>query len=167
LIAAIAGRAALDVYREAARGPLAADLRRASSFVMVAIPAPGERSLARGRYRVRNVVGFAEPRGAFAVPEPVGRGQEIAFALRDPEGARDDLRALCDSLGGARPAAALYLGCCGRGRSLFGVAGLESGYLAGALPTAALAGMQGPCQIAPVGGRPELLTYAGVLALVS
>lgn len=164
-IESIAGRPALDVYREAARGPLAADLRRASSFLMVALPAPGGESLARGHYRVRNVVGFAEPRGAFAVPEPVGRGQEIAFALRDPEGARDDLRALCDSLAAARPAAALYLGCCGRGRALFGVAGLESGYLAGALPATALVGMQGPCQIAPLGGRPELLTYAGVLAL--
>jgi small ligand-binding sensory domain FIST len=165
-IESIDGRPALDVYREAARGPLAADLRRASSFLMVAIPAPGEESLAQGRYRVRNVAGFAEPRGAIAVPEPVGRGQEIAFALRDPQGARDDLRALCESLHGARPAAALYLGCCGRGRALFGVAGLEAGYLAGALPQAALAGMQGPCQIAPLGGRPELLTYAGVLALL-
>jgi hypothetical protein len=27
--------------------------------------------------------------------------------------------------------------------------------------------MQGPCQIAPLAGRPELLTYAGVVALVS
>ena len=166
-IESLDGRPALEVYREAARGPLAADLRRASSFLMVALPAPGEDSLARGRYRVRNVVGFAEPRGAFAVPEPVGRGQEIAFVLRDPEGARDDLRAMSESLRGASPSAALYLGCCGRGRSLFGVAGLEAGYLAGALPAAALAGMQGPCQIAPLGGRPELLTYAGVLALVS
>lgn len=165
-IEAIDGRPALDVYREAARGPLAADLRRASSFVMVAIPAAGEESLARGRYRVRNVVGFAEPRGAFAVPEPVGRGQEIAFVLRDPEGARDDLRALCEALRGATASAAFYLSCCGRGRQLFGVAGLESGYLAGAL-RAPLVGMQGPCQIAPLAGRPELLTYAGVLALVS
>jgi small ligand-binding sensory domain FIST len=165
-IEAIDGRPALEVYREAARGPLAEDLRRASSFVMVALPAAGEESLARGRYRVRNVVGFAEPRGAFAVPEPVGRGQEIAFVLRDPEGARDDLRAMSEALRGATASAALYLSCCGRGRQLFGVAGLESGYLAGALD-APLLGMQGPCQIAPLAGRPELLTYAGVLALVS
>ena len=166
-IESIDGRPALDVYREAARGPLAADLRRASSFLMVALPVPGEASLARGRYRVRNVVGFSEPRGAFAVPEPLGRGQEIAFVLRDPAGARDDLREMSEALRGASPAAALYLSCCGRGQRLFGVAGLEAGYLAGALGADRLVGMQGPCQIAPLGGRPELLTYAGVLALVS
>ncbi len=165
-IEALDGRPALEVYREAARGPLAADLRRASAFLMVALPAEGDASLARGRYRVRNVVGFAEARGAFAVPEPVGRGQEIALVLRDPEGARDDLREVCEDLRGAQPAAAVYLSCSGRGRRLFGVAGLEAGYLAGAL-SAPLVGMQGPCQIAPLAGRPELLTYAGVLALVS
>jgi small ligand-binding sensory domain FIST len=166
-IESIDGRPALDVYRDAARGPLAADLRRAASFLMVALPAPGEASLARGRYRVRNVVGFAEERGAFAVSEPLGRGQEIAFALRDPEEARDDLRAMAEEVRGATPGAALYLSCCGRGRSLFGVPGLEAGYLAGPLGEAPLVGMQGPCQIAPLGGRPELLTYAGILALVS
>jgi small ligand-binding sensory domain FIST len=116
---------------------------------------------------VRNVVGFAEAHGAFALAEPLARGQEIALVLRDPAGARDELRALGEELRAAGPAAALYLSCCGRGRSLFGIAGLEAAYLAGPPGSAPLVGMQGPVQIGPLGGRPELLTYAGVLALVS
>ena len=64
-IESIDGRPALDVYREVARGPLACDLRRAASFLLVAIPAAGDDALARDCYRTRRIVGFSEERGAF------------------------------------------------------------------------------------------------------
>ena len=41
-----------------------------------------------------------------------------------------------------------------------------SGFLSQALGSTPVAGMFGSCEIGPVGGRTELLTYTGVLALI-
>jgi small ligand-binding sensory domain FIST len=160
------GRPALDVYREAARGPLARDLRHALSFLLVALPrAPGA-SLESDALVVRAVSGVAERRRAFALPEPVTRGQQIGFVLRDAAGARAGLRELLDTLAAPPPVAGLYLACRERGEALFGVAGLEAAYLERALGSAAVLGLRGSCQIGPVGGEPALLTHAAVLALL-
>ena len=64
------------------------------------------------------------------------------------------------------PALGLYFDCCARGAALFGVPGLESGYLEQSLGGTPLAGMFGSCEIGPIGGDAELLTYTGVLALL-
>jgi small ligand-binding sensory domain FIST len=162
----IDGRPALEVYREVARGPLAEDLRRASGRLLVALPgSAGCAALARGDFAVRNVSGFAEPRGAFAVAEALRPGARIALALRDGDLARDDLKRALEGVDGEGEAAcALYLSCTGRGRALFGHPGLEVAYVDQAVGVP-LAGLFGSFQIAPVAGRTELLTYAGVLAL--
>jgi small ligand-binding sensory domain FIST len=161
----IEGRPALDVFRETAREPLASDLRRAAAFVLLALPEPGdpEASLAAGDYRVRNVAGFAE--GAFAVPEPVPTGTRIGLVLREPHGARDDLKRMLQGLAGVPAAFGLYLDCCARGAALFEVPGLEAAYLAEALGPLPTVGMMGAYEIGPVRGRSELLTYTGVLVL--
>jgi small ligand-binding sensory domain FIST len=163
----IDGRPALDVYREVARGPLGEDLRRAAAFVLVALPAPGQESLEPGTYRVRNVVGFDPQRRAFAIPETPSKGDPIALVLREPESARDDLKAMLGRLDGTPPVLGLYLNCCARGESFFGVPGLESAYLENALGSETpVAGMFGSCEFGPIGDTPELLTYTGVLALL-
>jgi small ligand-binding sensory domain FIST len=110
-------------------------------------------------------VGFAEPRRALALPERLAPGDRIAFLLRDADAAREDLKAMLGGVAGVRPAAGLYFDCCARGASLFGVEGLESGYLGHAFPGVPIAGMLGSCEIGPVGGTTELLTYTGVLAI--
>jgi small ligand-binding sensory domain FIST len=161
------GRPALEVFRETARGPLAEDLRRAAAFVLVALPGPGdpEAALRRGDYRVRNVAGFSE-RGAFAVAEPVRTGERIAFVLREPHGARDDLKRMLAELAAGGPADfGIYLDCCARGAELFAVEGLEAAYLQEALGHVPLVGMLGAYEIGPVCGRTEVLTYTGILAL--
>jgi len=160
------GRPALEVYREVARGPLAEDLRRAAAFVLAVRPVDGGGDLAAGAYLVRNVVGFAPEEEAFAVPERVKPGQRIALALREPETARDDLKRMLERLSGERPAAGLYFDCCARAGGFLGPPGLEAGYLERAFGTAPVLGMFGSCEIGPLGGRPELLTYTGVLALL-
>lgn len=162
----LGGRPALDVYRDVARGPLAADLRRAALHLLAALPRDEAAPLAPGGYLARHVVGFSEQRRAFALPEPVARGQSIALALRDAHSAREDLRAMLGGVADGRAALGLYLDCCARGSSLFGVAGLEAAYLEQALPGVPVAGLLGSCEIGPVGGRTELLTYTGVLALL-
>jgi small ligand-binding sensory domain FIST len=160
------GRPALDVYREAVGGPLAEDLRRAAAFVLVALPRDASLPLEPGGYLVRNLAGLAVERAAFALPEPVARGDQIAFVQREPEAAREDLKRVLDQLGDRTPALGLYFNCCARGASFFGVPGLEAAYLQNALGPAPLAGMFGSCEIGPIAGRPELLTYTGVLALL-
>lgn len=165
-VLALDGRPALDVYREVARGPLARDLRHALSFLLAAVPrAPGA-ALDPTAPVVRCVAGIAERRRALALPEPLLRGQQIAFVLRDADGAREDLRALLARLGSPRPACGLYLDCRERGEALFGVSGLEAAYLERELPGVPLLGLRGSCEIGPVGGEPALLTHAAVLALL-
>jgi small ligand-binding sensory domain FIST len=160
------GRPALDVYREAAREPLADDLRRAASFVLAALPRDAAAPLAPGGYLVRNIAGFAPDANAFAIPVAVEKGDRIALVHREPETAREDLKSMLAGLGSDVPGLALFFDCCARGAGFFGVPGLESAYLEQALGGAPLAGMFGSCEIGPIAGRPELLTYTGVLALL-
>jgi small ligand-binding sensory domain FIST len=160
------GRPALDVYREAARAPLADDLRRAASFVLVALPRDPDAPLEPGGYLVRNIAGFAPDANAFAIPATIEKGERIALVHREPETARADLKAMLAGLGDERPGLALYFDCCARGAGFFGVPGLESAYLDQALGGAPIAGMFGSCEIGPIAGRVELLTYTGVLALL-
>jgi small ligand-binding sensory domain FIST len=161
------GRPALEVYREVAREPLASDLRRAAAFLLVALPLPdagGE--LLPGSYLVRHAIGFEKNANAFAIPEPPRLGQRLALAAREPEAARADLKQMLEGLGGTRPAFGLYLDCCARAMPFFGVPGLEPAYLARAFEGVPIAGMFGSCEIGPIGGSLQLLTYTGVLALV-
>ncbi len=162
----IDGRPALDVYREAARAPLADDLSRAAAFVLAAVPRDPGAPLDPGGYLVRNIGGFAPDANAFAISEPLAKGDRIALVHREPETARDDLRAMLDGLGDTTPGLGLYFDCCARGAGFFGVPGLESAYLERAFGEAPVAGMFGSCELGPIGGRTELLTYTGVLALL-
>jgi small ligand-binding sensory domain FIST len=157
------GRPALEVYRDAAGGPLAADLRRAAERLLVALPRSGDDLVAD--FVVRNVAGFAPGRGGFALAEELRVGARLRLALRDGDLAREDLAKSLAAAGDA-PAAALYLSCPGRGQSLFRHAGLEAAYVARALEPAPVAGVFGSFQFGPVAGATERLTYAGVLALI-
>lgn len=160
------GRPALEVYREVARGPLASDLRRAASFLLVALPRDPDAPLRTGGYLVRHVIGFAPDEGAFALPEAPRPGQRLALALRDAENAREDMKAMLAGVGGEPPACGLYFDCCARGAAFFGVPGLEAAYLDRAFGPRPVAGMFGSCEIGPIAGETELLTYTGVLALI-
>ncbi len=160
------GIPALDAYRAAAGAPLAADLRRAAANLLVALPRDAAETLAPGSYLVRNVAGFATSENAFAIPERLAPGRRIALAHRDPETAREDLKAMLAGLAGRAPAGALYFDCCARGAGFFGVQDLEAAYLEQALGPTPLLGVFGSCEIGPIGGRTELLTYTGVLALL-
>ena len=166
-IHSIAGRPALDVYRDAAKGPLADDLRRAQRFVMVAVPD----GVAAGAadFALRHVVGFDERSGAISLPEAVASGTRVRLALLDAASARQDLGQVLD-----RPWAdatfGLYFNCRARGESLFGVSGLEAGYLERQFGSLPIVGTFGAFQIAPrreAASHSQMLTYAGVLTLVA
>jgi small ligand-binding sensory domain FIST len=175
------GRPALDVYREAAKGPLAEDLRHASRFLMASIPcddaydapaydAPG-RVTSNLDARVRHIVGFDRSRAAISLPQAVPSGSSIWFSLLDSAAARDDLGETL-SAGPPDPSFGLYFNCRARGESLFGLEGLEAGYIERRYGDTPIVGMFGAFQIAPAPGRraldgspSQLLTYAGVLSL--
>ncbi len=159
-IHSIDDRPALDVYREYARGPLAADLRRALGSLLVGTALDPQ----TGHYRAQPVAGFSEQRRALAVPDALTRGDEFAFVLRDPEFARDATREMVARTAVEKPGFSLYFGCNSRGASLFGVEGLEAGYLAAHAGDAPSLGMLGPRVIASRRGRIELLTHAAVMA---
>jgi small ligand-binding sensory domain FIST len=162
----IDGQPALDVYRKAVGGALVDDLRRAAMFVLVAFPRSEEDPLSPGRYLVRHLVGFSEKDRALAVPERVEQGDPIAFVHREPETAREDLVEMLAGLPPGESACGIWLDCCARGAGFFGVPGLEAAYLEHALGSTPVAGMFCSCEIGPVAGRTELLTYTGVLALI-
>ena len=159
------GRPALDVYREAARRPLADDLRRAAAFVLAALPRDAAAPLAPGGYLVRNIAGFATDANAFAIPEQLEKGAQIALVHREPETAREDLKAMLAGWAPSRPASRSTSTAARAARASSACPGLESAYLEQALGGAPLAGMFGSCEIGPIAGRAELLTYTGVLAL--
>jgi small ligand-binding sensory domain FIST len=161
------GRPALEVYREVARGPLAEDLGRAAAFLLVALPIERElETLRPGSYLVRHVIGFDEKENAFAIPEIPRPGMRLALAQREPEAAREDLKAMLEGLSGGSPAFGLYLDCCARAMPFFGIPGLESAYLSRAFEGVPIAGMLGSCEIGPIGRSTQLLTYTGVMALI-
>jgi small ligand-binding sensory domain FIST len=153
------------VYREVARAPLASDLRRAAEHLLVALPRLDRRG-ADGAYVVRSVVGFAPERRAFALAAELRPGAPMRLALRDADLAREELGHALAAMSKATPAAGLYLSCSGRGRGLFRHAGLETAYVTQGLAPAPVAGMFGSFQLGPVAGATELLTHAGVLALL-
>jgi small ligand-binding sensory domain FIST len=165
-ILGIEDRPALDVYRDVARGPLADDLRRAAAFLLVALPRDEAALLQPGGYLVRHVVGFDEQQKALAIPDEIKAGDWIAFAQREPDAAREDLKAMLAQVAGKPPGLGLYFNCCARGADFFGFPGLESAYLERAFPDTPIAGLFGSCEIGPIAGAPELLTHTGVLALI-
>jgi small ligand-binding sensory domain FIST len=157
------GKPALDLYREIAREPLAADLRLAADRVLAVLPRSARhRSDSGAAWVARRVAGFSAARRAFALPEPLRVGTVLRFALRDADLAREDLRHALDTI--AAPASAgLYLSSSARGGALFRHSGLESALVARALAPAPIAGLFGSFEIAPLAGSPELLAHAGIL----
>jgi small ligand-binding sensory domain FIST len=95
----------------------------------------------------------------------------MGFMLRDPAGAREDLKAMLEeesSLSAvAAPRLAFYFNCCARGESLYGHEGIDAAYFRGAFGDLPMAGFFGFCEIATMGGAARLHNYSGVMTLVS
>ena len=60
-----------------------------------------------------------------------------------------------------------YFNCLARGRSLYREDGVDAGLIRAALPNVPVIGLFGNCEIAPLAGTNRILTYTGVLVLVS
>jgi small ligand-binding sensory domain FIST len=166
------GRPAYEVFAEAA-GPLAADLRRALTYVFVAIPVyENAQTIERGQFVVRNIVGASEEHGVIAVAFQPKLGDMVGFVLRDAERSRQDLKATLDDLNDrlalkAPPAFGLYFDCVSRGAGLYNIPGHDSAYIRRALGPVPIAGFFTGFEIGPLADQTSLLQYSGVLALIS
>jgi len=164
------GRPAYEVFAEAA-GPLAADLRRALSFVFVAIPVyENAQTIERGQFVVRNIVGASEEHGVIAVAFQPRVGDTVGFVLRDAERSRQDLKATLEELSGrldAPPAFGLYFDCVSRGAGLYKIPGHDSAYIRRYLGPVPIAGFFTGFEIGSQAEQTSILQYSGVLALIS
>ena len=164
------GRPAYEVFAEAA-GPLAADLRRALSFVFVAIPVyENAQTIERGQFVVRNIVGASEEHGVIAVAFQPRVGDTVGFVLRDAERSRQDLKATLEELSGrldAPPAFGLYFDCVSRGAGLYNIPGHDSAYIRRYLGPVPIAGFFTGFEIGSQAEQTSILQYSGVLALIS
>jgi small ligand-binding sensory domain FIST len=164
-------RPAFEVFAEAIGAPLLADLRRALAYVFVGVPARRERNTVEpGGYLVRNIVGIEPQKGILAIADEIWEGEQIIFTLRDGQRAREDLTQMLQRqgvwLGGQKPQLGLYFNCCARGRSLYGIPGIDTAYIHNALGDFPLIGFCGNFELGPLGGENHLLAYTGVLALI-
>jgi len=118
----------------------------------------------------RHLVGIDPEHGALAVAEPLAEGQELFFGVRDPQGARDDLQRVlamqAAAWQGSPAAGALYVNCVARGRSFYGVPGLDTAYIRRHLGPLPVAGFFSAAEIAPGAGASQLHQYTGVLAML-
>ncbi len=166
------GRPAYEVFAEAA-GPLADDLRRALTYVFVAIPLyESAVTIERGQFVVRNIVGASEEHGVIAVAFQPRVGDIIGFVLRDAERSRQDLKATLDDVndrvsGKPPPAFGLYFNCVSRGSGLYNIPGHDSAYIRRALGPIPIAGFFTGFEISSLAEQTSVLQYSGVLALIS
>lgn len=161
IIIGLDGQLALDVLKEDAGPYLADDLNRAAGYIHVARPIEGSDT---GDYMVRNLSGIDPVRGWLAVGDDLEPGDRVLFVRRDPETARDDLRAMLEKLKGrlgSEPRGAVYVSCLARGASMFGAPGAEVGLIQEALGPVPLVGFFASGEIS----SSRLYTYTGVLSI--
>jgi small ligand-binding sensory domain FIST len=99
-----------------------------------------------------------------------GAGTPLAFAVLDPNAAREGLesaaRRVALSASGSAPRFGVFLSCAGRGEHLYGSSDVESRILRQRFGDLPIAGMHSAFEIAPLSrGVPALHLYTGVLAL--
>jgi len=145
------------------------DLHRLAPHLFVAFPSGAGREMKRGQYLVRNILGVDPEDGSVFVGRGINEGELISFALRDPDGARDDLKAMIEEslpLAG-KPDVGLYFNCCARGQGLYGLPDIDTSFIRNTFTDMPLAGFFGYAEIASQRGRARMHNYSGVMVLVS
>lgn len=145
-----------------------ADRAHFGDALCIGIALPGPRQvIGAGDFLMRNVLGLDPETGALWIGSRIARNTVVQFHLRDGRSAALELEArLAEALQGRLPPeAALLFACAGRGRSLFGVTGHDSGMLR-RLIDIPVAGMFSAGEIAPIQGATFVHGYTSVFGLL-
>jgi hypothetical protein len=117
----------------------------------------------------RPVRGIDPARGAILLPEEVGEGTQLAFAVRDDRAARrsleDALRSTKPRLRGGAPRFGIYFDGLGRGRSLYGAPNVDLGLVRHALGDFPILGMRSAFELRGDVAGLGTQTLTGQLAL--
>ena len=127
----------------------------------IGLPVPGSDT---GDYLVRNLMGVDPRNKLLAIGAPVEVGMPLMFCRRNADAARTDMLRMLGTLRPhlhAAPRAGLYFSCLGRGRHLFGDAGVELRTIRETLGEFPLAGFFANGEIS----HDRLYAYTGVLVL--
>ncbi len=135
-------------------------------------PDPDQENIIGSDYLVRNLIGVDQKSGYVAVPQNVKEGQIVAFTLRNPEMARQDLKQMLDRItSNQNPDNSfkfgIYFNCCARGSSLYGHQGIDTAYISSVLGEVPFIGFFGNSEFAPLQNKNHIFTYTGVLVLFS
>lgn len=144
------------------------DRARFGDALCIGIALPGPRQVVgAGDFLMRNVLGLDPETGALWIGSRIARNTVVQFHLRDGRAAAQELESrLAESLQGRLPPqAALLFACAGRGRSLFGVTGHDSGTLRRMIDIP-VAGMFSAGEIAPIQGATFVHGYTSVFGLI-
>ena len=112
----------------------------------------------RGDFLVRPIAAVDRRSGTLLTTGRVSRGSTIQFHVRDAAIAAHDLDMSLDLaiLDDRPPAGILLAGSAGRGASLFGASGHDSGRIHERLGGPPLVGFEAAAEIASIGGRPRI-----------
>jgi small ligand-binding sensory domain FIST len=137
-------------------------------FIGLALPGPRQ-SVGAGDFLIREVAGIDSESGDLVIGGHAATHTVVQFHLRDADASAADLERELGrhrSASPSTPAAALMFSCVGRGSTLYGVPGRDSGLFRRAFGELPLGGMFCAGEIGPVQGVTFLHGYTTVFALV-
>lgn len=162
MIFRLGGEPALDV--------LTASTRELSGrpLVLTALAHPEDTAGSRG-ILVRGIRGVDPARKSVVVTDEALPGMLMSFAVCDPTAARAELsssmRELSRQLAGAAPQFGILMTCAGRGMGLYGERDVDTRIVRERFPNVPFAGMFSTFEIGPLGLRPAMHLYTGVVAM--
>lgn len=164
VIMTLDGRPALEVFVERLPVPLRMQLPRALRTVSVT-------TVEGDGFVAHQIIGLEADRQGLVCASPIATGQKVRFAIRESGTARDDMRKqlekLSERLRGRKPLFGLYFDAIGRGQSLYGLPDLDASLIDGALGEFPWIGMSSSAEVASFLGETRLLSFSGVLGVVS
>ncbi len=156
------------------RAPLdaLASVARDKSLVLAMIERSDAEAPESGRpgHLIRGIGGVDPRKKAIYVGDDIAVGDRLAFATPNRAAAREDfeamLRETARGLSGGNAIAGFHIDCAGRGPRLHGRHHVDARAIASHFGDLPFAGMRSSLEIVLHRGRPEVLTYTGVLGLL-
>ncbi len=121
-------------------------------------------------YLIRNIMGVNAKKGMLSCVGPVEEGEFVTFTVRDPNLARQDLKATLDDLkmriDGSKVHFGFYFNCCARGELLYGKTNQDVNLIREIFPNIPIIGFFSYGEIAPVDHVNHFHHHSAVLSLV-